>query len=167
MFTDFVSPQKPRRPPNGYNLFLRHQGSKAKQRDRVWGAYSKARRMKVNKLARIAKTGEIAGLWGGNAEMRERFEREAKELQELYRAQIDSWKAADRFIPYMNHLMSGKDELPAAAKSPATKASVAAAAAARTSAAAATPLVVPPRPSNGKPMGGVQRPTTEIIFMLL
>ena len=172
MFTDFASPKKPRRPPNGYNLFLRHHGSKAKERDRVWGAYSKVRNgnMKVNKLARIAKTGEIAGLWGGDAEMRERFEREAKELQELYRAQIETWRAADRFIPYRNYLMSSQNEedLPAGAStSPATKASMAAAAAARASAAAAIPMVVPPRPSDGIPTVGVRRPATEIIFMLL
>ena len=124
--------------------------------------------MKVNKLARIAKTGEIAGLWGGDAEMRQRFEREAKELQELYRAQIETWRAADRFIPYRNYLMSSQneDELPVAAASPATKASMAAAAAARASAAAAIPMVVPPRPSDGIPMAGVRRPATEIIFML-
>ena len=86
MFTDFASPKKPRRPPNGYNLFLRHHGSKAKERDRVWGAYSKVRNgnMKVNKLARIAKTGEIAGLWGRDSEMRERFE-------SVVRAMCERW----------------------------------------------------------------------------
>ena len=94
-----ASPKKPRRPPNGYNLFLKRHGHKAKERDRVWELYSRARNSnkKANKLARIATTGEIASLWGVDSEMRERFEREAKEQQELYRAQNETWRAAERF----------------------------------------------------------------------
>jgi len=173
---EFASPKKPRRPPNGYNLFLRRRGKKAKERDRAWEIYCRKTRnshVKANKLARIAKTGEIAGLWGGDTEMRERFEREAKELQELYRAQIESWRAADRFVPYRNYLVKSQhedDDQPlAASPSNATKASMAAAAAARASAAAAVPMIVAPYPTGttSAPTGNLRRPATEMVFMLL
>ena len=172
MLTDFSSPKKPRRPPNGYNLFLRRHGNKAKERDRVWEKYSKTRHsnMKVNKLARIATTADIAGLWGGDSKVRERFEREAKGLQELYRAQNETWRAADRFIPYLNYLMNSPngEELPVASPSKKnTKASMAAAAAARASAAAAIPMVVSSHPSGSIPILTKRRPAAEIIFMLL
>ena len=171
MLTDFSSPKKPRRPPNGYNLFLRRHGNKAKERDRVWEKYSKTRHsnMKVNKLARIATTADIAGLWGGDSKVRERFEREAKGLQELYRAQNETWRAADRFIPYLNYLMNSPngEELPVASPSKNTKASMAAAAAARASAAAAIPMVVSSHPSGSIPILTKRRPAAEIIFMLL
>mmetsp|Transcript_5338 Transcript_5338/g.12757 ORF Transcript_5338/g.12757 Transcript_5338/m.12757 type:complete len:739 (+) Transcript_5338:260-2476(+) len=94
-----ASPKKPRRPPNGYNLFLKRHGHKAKERDRVWGVYSRAVNGNKNpkKLPRIATTGDIARLWGANSEMREKSEREATEQQESYRAQNETWRAAERF----------------------------------------------------------------------
>jgi hypothetical protein len=90
--------KKPRRPPNGYNLFLKQCGSKVKDRDRVWEVYSRAMNgnKKAKKLPRIATTGDISRLWGAKSEMRERFEREAKEQQELYSAQNEPWRTADR-----------------------------------------------------------------------
>ena len=94
-----ASPAKPRRPANGYNLFLKQHGSKAKERDRVWEMYSRAvnGNKKPKKLSRIATTGDIARLWGANSEMREKSEREATEQQESYRAQIETWRAAECF----------------------------------------------------------------------
>ena len=93
------SPTKPRRPANGYNLFLKQHGSKAKERDRVWGVYNRAVNGNKNpkKLPRIATTGDIARLWGANSEMREKSEREATEQQESYRAENETWRAAERF----------------------------------------------------------------------
>ena len=157
-----ASPKKPRRPPNGYNLFLKRHGHKAKERDRVWELYSRARNSnkKANKLARIATTGEIASLWGVDSEMRERFEREAKEQQELYRAQNETWRAAERFQFSQNYLSK---------RQPQNKARVApplkATAAARN--IAAVPVVVPPHHSAGATAKGLHWPVAEIIFLLL
>lgn len=150
-----ASPKKPRRPPNGYNLFLKRHGHKAKERDRVWELYSRARNnnKKANKLARIATTGEIASLWGVDSEMRERFEREAKEKQELYRAQNETWRAAERFHFSQNYLKK---------RQPQNKARPS-----KATAAAAVPVVVPPHHSAGATTKGLHWPVAEIIFLLL
>lgn len=163
-----ASPKKPRRPPNGYNLFLKRHGHKAKERDRVWELYSRARNnnKKANKLARIATTGEIASLWGVDSEMRERFEREAKEKQELYRAQNETWRAAERFQFSQNYLSKHQPQNKAR-PSKATAAATAAAVAARNIAAAAVPVVVPPHHSAGATTKGLHWPVAEIIFLLL
>ena len=150
-----ASPKKPRRPPNGYNLFLKQHGSKAKERDRVWGVYNRAVNGNKNpkKLPRIATTGDIARLWGANSEMREKSESEATEQQESYRAENETWRAAERFQFSQNYLSKHQ---------PQNKARPS-----KATAAAAVPVVVPPHHSAGATTKGLHWPVAEIIFLLL